>query len=309
MARVEDVVSALFVSLAIAFLAGLAGFSHRYGRPDVHPLEVRLMGWVLMVLWPMFAVEAVMRYYLAWRAGERRRAVVQALVVLVLPPLRLGYCGYYRRTEIWLPWLGWQKPDKQLYRRLEKAFSIPMILLATLVLPILVLEYGWPEWRERYLWFGLALDAASAVIWLAFAVEFILLISLSADKVQFCVRHWVELLIVVLPLAEVLPALLTDFIPALRLLRILRLQQLSRLGRVYRLRALVMKLWRAFLVLGLVQRLTGQTPEKRLRRLRELLAAKLDEVKELEQEIAQLEAQVQDPQGPADGTNNVKGQK
>ncbi|MDW8222970.1 MAG: hypothetical protein RMJ82_08475 [Gemmatales bacterium] len=307
-AKSETVLSAVFFALALIFLAELAGFSHRYGRSGVQSWEIRLMGSALAVVWPMFAFEAMVRWYLGWRRGQWLRGLVQALVVFFVPPLRLGFRGYYRQDQIWLPFLGWQNADKQLYRRLERFFSIPMVCLALLVLPILVCEYGWPEWRDQHAWFGLALDAASAVIWLAFAFEFIVLVSLSANRWQFCVRHWIELLIVLLPLVEVLPMLVTDLVPTMRLLRVLRLQQLGRFGRVYRLRALLTKLWRSFLVLEIIQRLTGQTPEKRLRRLRELLQAKLEEIEELKGEIAQLEAQVEKAHSAAEGTMRVKGQ-
>jgi len=306
--RGETALAVVFFVLTLVFLAAVAGFSHRYGRNDVRPWEIQIMGGAVLVVWPLFLLEAWMRCRLAWQRGEKLYGVLLAVMVLLVPPLRLGFRGYYRREEIWLPILGWQKADKQLYRQLERAFSVPMILLALMVLPILIVELGWPEWRDQYPWFGLTLDATSAVIWLAFAVEFLLLVSLSANRVAFCVRHWIELLIVVLPLVELLPVLLTDLVPALRLLRVLRLHQLGRMGRVYRLRALVTKMWRAFLILEIVQRLTGQTPEKRLRKLRELLAAKYEEIEELQREIAQLEAQVQARQGVAEGTISVKGQ-
>jgi hypothetical protein len=134
------------------------------------------------------------------------------------------------------------------------------------------------------------------VVWPAFWLESgvrLHLASVVNGSKGCCGMPPLRLLIVVLPLAELLPVLLTDLVPALRLLRILRLQQLGRFGRVYRLRALLTRMWRAFLLLELVQRLTGQTPQKRLRRLRELLGAKLEEVEQLQQEIARLEAQVQ----------------
>jgi hypothetical protein len=71
------------------------------------------------------------------------------------------------------------------------------------------------------------------------------------------------------------------------------MQQVSRLGRAYRLRALAMKLWRAMLVLQVVQRLSGWSPEKRLKRLEELLRAKEEEVADLREEIARLRKQIE----------------
>jgi len=295
----ETALSAVYFALALVHLAALAGFSHRYPRADASPIEIRMMTAALVVVWPAFWLEAAVRLVLGRAAASWGTRLGLAVLVILMPPIRLGFRGYIRREEIWLPGFGWQRADKELYRRLERIFSVPMVVLALLVLPILVLEFGWPEWRGRYGWFGLTLDIGSAVIWSAFAIEFILLLSLSERKLQFCVRRWIELLIVVLPLLEVLPMVLTDLVPALRLLRLLRLEQLIRLGRVYRLRAVVTRMWRAFLLLELVQRLTGQTPQKRLRQLRELLAAKLEEIEELQQEIARLEAQVQGSSPPA----------
>ena len=77
-----------------------------------------------------------------------------------------------------------------------------------------------------------------------------------------------------------------------RITRVLELQQVSRLGRVYRLKGLLLKIWRALLLLETLQRLLGHYKEKRLRRLRELLAAREEEMGDLRREIADLEVQV-----------------
>ena len=73
----------------------------------------------------------------------------------------------------------------------------------------------------------------------------------------------------------------------------LRMQQVTRLGRAYRLRAVAMKLWRAMLVLEVIQRLTGWSPEKRLKRLEELLRAKEEEIADLRGEIDRLRSEIE----------------
>src|SRR5262249_61667669 len=85
---------------------------------------------------------------------------------------------------------------------------------------------------------SLTLDIGTAVIWLAFALEFLVMASLAEDRINYCLCHWLDLAVVVLPLI--------DFLPILRLLRLRRLfegQQVSRLGRLYRLEGLLGR-WR-----------------------------------------------------------------
>ena len=46
----------------------------------------------------------------------------------LLPPLRMGGRDHLDGGSIWLPHIGWSRVDRHLQRRLEKAFSGPMIL-------------------------------------------------------------------------------------------------------------------------------------------------------------------------------------
>ncbi|MSQ96192.1 MAG: hypothetical protein EXR98_16790 [Gemmataceae bacterium] len=87
-----------------------------------------------------------------------------------------------------------------------------------------------------------------------------------------------------------------DFLPILRLwqlARLVQLNQISRLGRLYRLRGLMLKAWRAFLLLEMLSRLLGNYKERRLKKLRDLAAAKEIELDELRQEITELECAIQ----------------
>jgi hypothetical protein len=90
-----------------------------------------------------------------------------------------------------------------------------------------------------------------------------------------------------LPAVELLPVL-----RLLRLGRVLRLEQLLNWGRVHRLQALIARAWRAILLLQIVQRLIGRSPQRQLKKLKELLEAKEEEVADLRREIDDLELRI-----------------
>jgi len=63
---------------------------------------------------------------------------------------------------------------------------------------------------------------------------------------------------------------------------------LTKSARVFRIKSLVMKLYRALLVLEVVSRLLQRNPEKRIARLEVLLAEKEHEIDEIKSEISFL---------------------
>jgi hypothetical protein len=285
--RWEDRLAAPIFVLALAFLVVLAGFIHRFPKLEPGDREIDLMVGALAILWIVFAADAVIRFLLRDRGRPAWEGLVRAGVAGLLPPLRLGSRSQVRANHIWLPGLGWQPIDAHLRRRLERFFSIPMILFALLVLPLFAIEqYWWAEVRTEWL-LALWLDIGTAAIWLAFTVELIIMVAVSDHPVRYCFVHWIDVAIVVLPAVEILP-----LFRLLRLGRVLRLEELLRWGRLHRLKALVARGWRAVLLLQLVQRLTMRSPERQLRRLRELLQAKEDEMADIRQEIAELEARI-----------------
>lgn len=123
---------------------------------------------------------------------------------------------------------------------------------------------------------------------MAFAIEFILKCSVAEKKIAYCIQNWMDLAVVVLPLIDFLPIL-----RAWRLGGLLRLNQLNRMSRLYRLRGLLMKAWRAILLLEMIHRLLGNYQERRLNKLRDLIAAKEIELEELRLEKAELEQALQ----------------
>jgi voltage-gated potassium channel len=265
---------------SLAFLVALAGLIHRFphlGRGDA---ETHLILGGLAGLWLAILAEAAVRFLLRDRTRKTWKPLAEAVACALLPPLRMGLPTEGR---LWLPVLGWRKIDAQLRGALERFFCVPMICFALLVLPLLVLEYCWGEAVRARPALALALDVGAAVIWLAFSVELILMVAVSERPARYCLGHWVDVIIVLLPAVEVLPLL-----RLLRLGRVLRLEYLLRWCRLQRLQTLAVRGWRALLLLQVVQRLTGRDPARRLARLRELLRAKEEEAADLRREIDEV---------------------
>jgi len=243
----------------------------------VRPLR-RFAGW-LGLLYAAILAETVA---LGWTKthGWRRH-----LWYCLLPPLRMGGRDHVDGGSIWLPHIGWRRVDRQLQTRLEKAFSGPLILIALAVLPLFALDWHWhnravsPSWHTLiFLW------GSESLIWLAFALEFVILFSVSPKKLRYCRDHWVDLVIILAPLA--------GFLRLLRVARAIRLSTVTRAARAYRLRGLSQKMFRGLLLVNLVRQIMEGDPTKRLVRLREELRDREQDLEQLRAEIATLEARL-----------------
>ena len=82
------------------------------------------------------------------------------------------------------------------------------------------------------------------------------------------------------------------FMRALRVTGLLRLQQLTKTARVFRIKSLVLKLYRALLLLEIVNRLLQRNPEKRIIRLETILLEKEKEITDIKEEIAFLSERI-----------------
>src|SRR5262249_19674588 len=134
-----------------------------------------------------------------------------------------------------------------------------------------------------------------AVIWVAFATEFVLESSAAPDPLAHAKERWLDLAIVVLPMLEFVLTKWVDAAPLARLLRLGRAlspEQLGGLARVYRLRGLVTKSWQAFLLLGGVGRLLGNADARRLRAVESEIADLEERLAELHKEADGLRAKV-----------------
>lgn len=283
----EDRLAGPMFFLAVLFLIVLAGLIHRYPRLEPTDPERYLILGGLAVLWLIFLLEAGLRFRLRDRNRPSWKQLLAATAGTLLPPLRMGCRSQVRPNHIWLPGVGWQEINNRLRRTLERVFSVPMIVFALLVLPLLAVEYYAAETIRAEPILALWLDIGTSVIWLAFAIELILMVAVSDRPWRYCFLHWIDVAIVLMPVVELLP-----LFRLLRLGRVLRLEELLRWGRLYRLRALVARGWRAFLLLQIVQRLTGRSLEHQRKQLQGLLQAKEEEMADLRREIKELEERI-----------------
>ncbi len=242
------------------------------------------IGLILLGLWPVFFAELLKDFWLRNRSLPFFVQHRFAWLFCVFPLLRVCRRDREEVDRIWFPLLGWQKANYQLRKRLERAFSVPMVFVALLILPVLVLQFFYMQKVAEYPLLRFVLHFNAGLIWFCFALEFIVMISVAQSKFKYCKQHWLDLLIIILPLVSFLRTL-----QMLRASNFLKAAKLQQLARVYRLRGLSMRGFRALLMLEVVNRVVPTGHEKRLKRLREDLEEKENEIEDLRMQIAVLE--------------------
>lgn len=244
----------------------------------------------LEALWAVFVLEFLIQWFVRDRSVPFWRTYYGRLLVCLCPPLRMCARNPDMGGRIWLPGLGWRKPNAALRTKLERLFSIPMILIALAILPVLLIELGMRQQVLTHEWLRCALHVSLGLIWFAFAAEFIVMFSVADRKLKYCKEHWIDIAIILLPLISFLRSL--RIVRATRMARLARVEQIVRLSRVYRLRGLAMRALRAMLLLKLLNRLLRTAPDKQLRRLREELREKQADIRFLKRQIAELERMI-----------------
>jgi voltage-gated potassium channel len=241
----------------------------------------------LELLWLLFLAEFAVRFLLRDRSRPWWRTYSPGLIACCFPPLRLCARNPDVGDMIWLPVLGWRKPNRSLRARLERLFSVPMILIALAILPVLLIEFGMRPQVLAHRWLQLVLHVSLGMIWFAFALEFLVMFSVSDKKLRYCKEHWLDIAIIILPFISFLRSL--RVVRATRLARVARVEQLVRMSRLYRLRGLAMRALRAMLLLRLLNRLLRVSPERQLEQLREQLREKETDLRLTRIQIAELE--------------------
>jgi len=269
-------------AIALAFLLLTAFSLHHFDQTSANADRGRLLGGLFIALWAPIFAESVIGY---WRCGDYSwKAGGQLLLIWLIPPYRMVLATYPRGGCVWLPVIGWQRKDRALFERLDRGFSIPMLLIALLILPILAIELFGAKTLPEYPTLGLLLDVGTSVIWLAFAFEFILMSAIAEAKLTYLAKNWINLAIVVLPLIA--------FLRGFQAVRLLRLGKAAKALRVYRLRGLGLRAWRGVVALELVEALLYRQPEARLEHLKYKLQEKEHDVDLLRRRITRLEADI-----------------
>jgi len=145
-----------------------------------------------------------------------------------LPPPRPGM--RYVRVK----GLGIVLADDDCRSRVDRFFHTPMIIMALLTLPLLIIDFMYikeanadPNRTLTDNWMWWLTISGLTLIWIAFAVEFVVKIAVAERRWEYLSRNWLDLVIICIPL-----------------LRPLRVASMYRTTKVFRLRGVGFKLAR-----------------------------------------------------------------
>ena len=220
---------------------------------SIYDLSVSL----LWIVWPIVVAETFCHWLSRPWDQQTRKLHLFGFLFCICPSLRMCARSYEKGNRLWLPGLGWRYPNKRLRARLERHFSLPMIAIAFLILPVLVIEFFLHDRVEDSVLLWSLLHVGTGIIWLAFAIEFILMVSVAEKKIAYCKEHWLDLAILLLPLISFLRS-----VQFIRATNALRLPQFTKMLRVYRMRGTALKALRGLIVLDLFSRFFKADPEQ-----------------------------------------------
>jgi hypothetical protein len=267
---------AIMFYAAIAYLGILAVVVQWWNASKIldHDSEftIRLMG----VIWIPFVFEALAGVLLGSSGDGWPRRL---LLVSALPPFRIGYSTFQSPGRIWLPRLGWRDKGRELAEEIDRLSLIPMLVIALMILPLLGIEFLLRDRIGEMPVMSMLLDVSAAFIWFAFALEFIVMLSVVDDKIGYCKKNWLNILIIILPLIA--------FLRGIQVVRAFRVARAGKLLRVYRMRSLLIRVAQALMAISAIERLLNRDPEKHLRKLEGLCEEK-------ERELAALRAKMEE---------------
>ncbi|TWU57400.1 potassium channel protein [Rubripirellula reticaptiva] len=241
---------------------------------------------VMTLVWPIVIAESVWHWLTRSWNEENRKYHWFGLLFCICPSLRMCARSPEMNYRLWLPGLGWRQANRRLRIRLEHGFSVPMIVIALMILPVLVIEFFLKAQVAEYTWLRLILHIGTGVIWFAFALEFILKVSVAEKKLAYCKKHWIDLAIISLPIFSFLRSL--QVLRATKVTKLLKIQQLTKLARVYRLRGTAVKALRAVVLLDVFQRFLHRDPDRAIAKLEKRLVDLESEAKYIQRSINKL---------------------
>lgn len=240
---------------------------------------------LMLIIWPIFWVEHLYSKFVGRRRGYQGK--LSDSLVCLIPPLRLMMPCPAMYGQVWLPIVGWRAPGRTLHRKLERTLSKPMLFIGLLILPVLLVEGSLAASMSEKPGLALGLRSATALIWLAFAAEFILMVNTTEKKLAYVKSHWLELAIIILPLISFLRFL--RILPASRLVSV---HKFAKMAKTYRMRGVIGRTFRALALLEVVSRLLRENPQSKLSRLKEKHEEKYQELVEMRIQIGELEAEM-----------------
>ena len=117
--------------------------------------------------------------------------------------------------------------DDDLRISIKRHFHWPMLVLALLMLPLLVVEFLIKPAPGTLLWWICIIGLA--IVWLAFLIEFVVKITIAESRFESAKRNWLDIIIIIMPA-----------------FRTLRVAAIARSSRLFTLRGVGMKFGRYF---------------------------------------------------------------
>ncbi len=117
--------------------------------------------------------------------------------------------------------------DDDLRTSIKRHFHWPMLVLALLMLPLLVVEFLIKPTPGTWLWWICIIGLA--IVWLAFLIEFVVKITIAESRFEYAKRNWLDIIIIIMPA-----------------FRTLRVAAIARSSRLFTLRGVGMKFGRSF---------------------------------------------------------------
>jgi hypothetical protein len=252
--------------------------------------------WTVLALWAVIVAESLPSLC-AWRRPDARSARLRALLVMVLPPLRMVIVPHASPQWLWLPGTSWVRREEKQFQRLELQFAVPMLVVAVLILPVIAAELFLDIHLEGTPEVAIALHALTSIIWFSFALEFIILLALAPRKFEYVRSHWINLLVILLPVVAFLRTLV--LFRVLQLAKAGKVVQIGKLFQTVRLRVLLTRAHRFVLLINLIERILLRHPEFYLKVLRTREQRKQKELEDIRTQIAAVEARRSEQSSPA----------
>ena len=231
---------------------------------------------LIITLWAVVIVEGIAGLFVTHDALPAR--LRRLLLTALLPPLRMITASSKPRGWLWLPGgIGWKPVGEETSEQLEQKLALPMVILTLLVLPVLGAELSGGETLDNHPRMALATHLTTSVIWIGFTMEFLWMVAAAPNKLTYCLRNWINLVVILLPLVA--------FLRMLNIFRFTRMLRAGKLLRAYRLRGLWTRIWRLALLFNLLDRLQQRDPAK-------YCVALEQKISDLEEELAQLQAKL-----------------
>lgn len=161
----------MFVVSAV-FLTALAGALHLHELAGIYPYAFAACVGSMTLVYPFYVFE------LAWHSCAGSGRWRQHLLYCLVPPRRLKTRDIDQGNSVWLPWFGRQEIMPHLITRIDRQISLPMSVTALIMLLLMAIEFFMADWIAQHALLGLLVRAATALIWTAFAAEFIIIISI-----------------------------------------------------------------------------------------------------------------------------------